>query len=396
MGSLPSKPGRCTGPGADHPARCASPYLGWPRPGSREENRALQRPGPHRTVELAGQQRDFRRGSEHERRIASRHLHAWLQPMPPEEIGSALAAVRGWARMSGEAERRSSSVIDGSTSLERCAGVRARPTRSAHLREAFELVPPEALTFGYGPVVTNSVAGTPASASARARARRSARDGPRSPAAGAGRPVAARRGPRPARRPPPGRYAARQPARGKLALGLVLLAEPVAPVAVSASRPEAANGPEQRSCGTRRSRRGTSGRGRRRPQARALGLAWRTRRGDRPRASLDGLLGRRPATARRRRRARRRPPPRPRPVPRPARSHRHVAFDEGEHLRAAGGRRPVPRQGWPVRTDPLNCRGLCARYGERLIRTCLPVPSRGDDCLLNGVIGTHARCFRAR
>jgi hypothetical protein len=206
MGSLPSKPGRCTGPGADHPARCASPYLGWPRPGSREENRALQRPGPHRTVELAGQQRDFRRGSEHERRIASRHLHAWLQPMPPEEIGSALAAVRGWARMSGEAERRSSSVIDGSTSLERCAGVRARPTRSAHLREAFELVPPEALTFGRRSSSSHQkrspsggVRARPTrSAHLRLRARRDeqrgwdARVGER---AGTGAPISARRAP---------------------------------------------------------------------------------------------------------------------------------------------------------------------------------------------------------
>jgi peptidoglycan/xylan/chitin deacetylase (PgdA/CDA1 family) len=57
---------------------------------------------PSVTLELAGQRREFRVGTEHERRIARRHLHAWLQPMSPEEIGSALSALRGWARMSGE------------------------------------------------------------------------------------------------------------------------------------------------------------------------------------------------------------------------------------------------------------------------------------------------------
>jgi peptidoglycan/xylan/chitin deacetylase (PgdA/CDA1 family) len=53
-------------------------------------------------LELAGQRREFRVGSEHERRIARRHLHGWLQPMPPEDVGSALSAVRGWAGLSDE------------------------------------------------------------------------------------------------------------------------------------------------------------------------------------------------------------------------------------------------------------------------------------------------------
>jgi peptidoglycan/xylan/chitin deacetylase (PgdA/CDA1 family) len=54
------------------------------------------------TLELAGQRREFRVGTEHERRIARRHLHGWLQPMPPEEVSSALLAVRGWAGVSEE------------------------------------------------------------------------------------------------------------------------------------------------------------------------------------------------------------------------------------------------------------------------------------------------------
>jgi peptidoglycan/xylan/chitin deacetylase (PgdA/CDA1 family) len=54
------------------------------------------------TLELAGQRRTFRLGSEHEREIARRHLHAWLQPMAPEEIGSALSALRRWGGESGE------------------------------------------------------------------------------------------------------------------------------------------------------------------------------------------------------------------------------------------------------------------------------------------------------
>jgi peptidoglycan/xylan/chitin deacetylase (PgdA/CDA1 family) len=52
---------------------------------------------PSLTLELAGQRREFRVGSGHERRIARRHLHQWIQPMSPEEIGSALSAVRDWA-----------------------------------------------------------------------------------------------------------------------------------------------------------------------------------------------------------------------------------------------------------------------------------------------------------
>jgi peptidoglycan/xylan/chitin deacetylase (PgdA/CDA1 family) len=54
------------------------------------------------TLEIAGQRREFRAGSERERRIARRHLHAWLQPMPPEVISSALSSLRGWAGVSAE------------------------------------------------------------------------------------------------------------------------------------------------------------------------------------------------------------------------------------------------------------------------------------------------------
>jgi peptidoglycan/xylan/chitin deacetylase (PgdA/CDA1 family) len=62
------------------------------------------------TLELAGQRRAFRVGTEHERRIARRHLHAWFQPMPPEEVSSALSAVRDWAGASEE---------DGTPELDR-------------------------------------------------------------------------------------------------------------------------------------------------------------------------------------------------------------------------------------------------------------------------------------
>jgi peptidoglycan/xylan/chitin deacetylase (PgdA/CDA1 family) len=57
---------------------------------------------PSLTLELAGQRRAFRLGSEPERRIARQHLYAWLQPMAPGEIGSALSAVRRWAGMPAE------------------------------------------------------------------------------------------------------------------------------------------------------------------------------------------------------------------------------------------------------------------------------------------------------
>jgi peptidoglycan/xylan/chitin deacetylase (PgdA/CDA1 family) len=56
------------------------------------------------TLEIAGQRREFRAGSERERRIARRHLHAWLQPMPPGVIGSALSSLRGWAGVSADGE----------------------------------------------------------------------------------------------------------------------------------------------------------------------------------------------------------------------------------------------------------------------------------------------------
>jgi peptidoglycan/xylan/chitin deacetylase (PgdA/CDA1 family) len=52
---------------------------------------------PSLTLELAGQRRTFRVGSEPERRIARLHLFAWLQPLAPPEIGAAVAAVRRWA-----------------------------------------------------------------------------------------------------------------------------------------------------------------------------------------------------------------------------------------------------------------------------------------------------------
>jgi peptidoglycan/xylan/chitin deacetylase (PgdA/CDA1 family) len=53
-------------------------------------------------LEIDGQRREFRAGSERERRIARRHLHAWLQPMPPEVIVSALSSLRGWAGVSAD------------------------------------------------------------------------------------------------------------------------------------------------------------------------------------------------------------------------------------------------------------------------------------------------------
>jgi peptidoglycan/xylan/chitin deacetylase (PgdA/CDA1 family) len=52
---------------------------------------------PSLTIELAGQRRTFRVGSEPERRIARLHLFAWLQPLAPPEISAAVTAVRRWA-----------------------------------------------------------------------------------------------------------------------------------------------------------------------------------------------------------------------------------------------------------------------------------------------------------
>jgi peptidoglycan/xylan/chitin deacetylase (PgdA/CDA1 family) len=63
---------------------------------------------PSLTLELAGQQRTFRVGSEAERRIARQHLFAWLQPLAPAEIGSAVSAVRRWAGV--PADRRTPEV----------------------------------------------------------------------------------------------------------------------------------------------------------------------------------------------------------------------------------------------------------------------------------------------
>ena len=72
-----------------------------------DELERLLRTGPQEaepslTLELAGQQRTFRVGSEPERRIARQHLFAWLQPLAPAEIASALSAVRRWAGVPGE------------------------------------------------------------------------------------------------------------------------------------------------------------------------------------------------------------------------------------------------------------------------------------------------------
>ena len=58
---------------------------------------------PVLTLELAGQRRTFRVGRSEERRIAREHLHRWLQPMAPEVIDSALAAIRAWAGVSSKA-----------------------------------------------------------------------------------------------------------------------------------------------------------------------------------------------------------------------------------------------------------------------------------------------------
>jgi peptidoglycan/xylan/chitin deacetylase (PgdA/CDA1 family) len=57
---------------------------------------------PSLTLGVAGQARTFRLGGADEREVARRHLQAWLQPMAPEEIGSALSALRGWAGDSGK------------------------------------------------------------------------------------------------------------------------------------------------------------------------------------------------------------------------------------------------------------------------------------------------------
>ncbi|MGH2823001.1 MAG: polysaccharide deacetylase family protein, partial [Thermoleophilaceae bacterium] len=71
-----------------------------------ELERILNTPPRHAervlTLELAGQRRAFRVGSENERRIARKHLHRWLQPMAPAQIGSALALLRAWADDHGE------------------------------------------------------------------------------------------------------------------------------------------------------------------------------------------------------------------------------------------------------------------------------------------------------
>lgn len=67
-------------------------------------NTAPREVEPTLTLELEGQRRAFRVGSEHERRIARKHLHRWLQPMAPEAIDSALALLRAWADRPGNGE----------------------------------------------------------------------------------------------------------------------------------------------------------------------------------------------------------------------------------------------------------------------------------------------------
>ena len=57
---------------------------------------------PSLTLELSGQRRTFRVGGVPERRIARQHMFAWLQPLAPAEIGSALSTVRRWASASVE------------------------------------------------------------------------------------------------------------------------------------------------------------------------------------------------------------------------------------------------------------------------------------------------------
>ena len=58
---------------------------------------------PVLTLDLAGQRRAFRVGRSQERHIAREHLQRWLQPMAPEVIDSALAAIRAWTGVSPEA-----------------------------------------------------------------------------------------------------------------------------------------------------------------------------------------------------------------------------------------------------------------------------------------------------
>ena len=58
---------------------------------------------PSLELELRGQRRAFRLGSEDQRRIARKHLHAWLQPLAPDEIDEALRALRAWAGEAGHA-----------------------------------------------------------------------------------------------------------------------------------------------------------------------------------------------------------------------------------------------------------------------------------------------------
>jgi peptidoglycan/xylan/chitin deacetylase (PgdA/CDA1 family) len=58
---------------------------------------APQDADPSLTLDLSGQRRTFRVGDVPERRIARQHMFAWLQPLAPAEIGSALSAVRRWA-----------------------------------------------------------------------------------------------------------------------------------------------------------------------------------------------------------------------------------------------------------------------------------------------------------
>jgi peptidoglycan/xylan/chitin deacetylase (PgdA/CDA1 family) len=63
---------------------------------------AGEEPEESLTLDLGGQRRAFCLGDEHERRVARRQLHAWLQPMAPEDIAAALALLRAWAGISGD------------------------------------------------------------------------------------------------------------------------------------------------------------------------------------------------------------------------------------------------------------------------------------------------------
>jgi len=88
---------------------------------------------PSLTLELAGQRRTFRVGSEPERRIARLHLFAWLQPLAPREIGAALTAVRRWA---GACAERGAAEVDRAMTPDELRAFAGTPgvTIGAHTR----------------------------------------------------------------------------------------------------------------------------------------------------------------------------------------------------------------------------------------------------------------------